>query len=208
MLDLNLYLTFVVLSVGIIALPGPNVLFIVATSLAGGRRAGLVAVAGTSSAMAVQLCVAAIGTAALASLLADAFVWVKWAGVAYLAYLGLTHLIDARRGPESALNTASVGRSFWRGFLVSLTNPKTILFFGAFLPQFVSGAYPPAPQLALLSVSFFMLAVALDSVYALGASAVRRFVERPAYARGRNVVVGLIYLGASVGLAATRRTAA
>ncbi len=207
-MDWNLYIAFVLLSIGIIALPGPNVLFIAATSLSSGRSAGLLAVAGTSSAMAIQLLVATMGTAALASILSDTFIWVKWLGVGYLAYLGIGHLLASRRRSDQPVLPRSAKRAYWQGFFVSLTNPKTILFFGALLPQFVSGAYPAGPQLAVLALSFFVLAVMLDSLYAISAAAVKGVVDRPLYAQGRNLVVGLIYLGASLGFALTRRTAA
>jgi homoserine/homoserine lactone efflux protein len=204
-MDTTLYISFLVLSAGFILIPGPNVVLIVATSISSGRWRGLQAVMGTTSAMAIQLFVAAAGTAWLASFLAESFVWFKWAGVAYLFYLGCKHLLAARQSDvHQAVPVSSTG-TYWRGFVVSLINPKTILFFGAFLPQFVSGDYPVAPQIAALSLSFLLLAAALDSMYAIAADVVCSAVNRPTVQRWREGATGFLFLGASVGLAVTRR---
>jgi homoserine/homoserine lactone efflux protein len=206
MIDFNTYLAFVVVSVGIIVLPGPNVLLIVATGISNGIRSALVTVLGTSTAMLLQLLVAAIGTALLAHTLADAFAVIKWLGVAYLLWLGINHLraLSANQ-PQQAQPPEAAAMTFWRGFFVSMTNPKTILFFGAFLPQFVDPAVPLGTQLTLLSATFLVLAAVLDSCYALAAHSLARFVRRPSLQRWRHGISGGIFLGAGLVLALTRR---
>jgi homoserine/homoserine lactone efflux protein len=204
-MDTTLYISFFVLSAGFILMPGPNVLVIVATSISSGRWRGLQTVMGTTSAMAIQLFVAAAGTAWLASVLAESFFWFKWAGVAYLFCLGCKHLLTARRLATDQVVPVSGTGTYWRGFFVSLINPKTILFFGAFLPQFVSGVYPVVPQVAVLSLSFLLLATALDSMYAIAASVVSSAVHRPAVQRWRERATGFLFLGAAFGLAVSRR---
>src|SRR5580704_16617513 len=135
MIDLELYLTFVAATSILILIPGPNVALIVANSVAYGTRFGLLTVAGTSSAMVSQLALTALGMTTVLGVLADWFEWIRWVGVAYLAYLGVqqwrakpTDLSKIKPQPKS------VRAIYSRGLLVSLTNPKTLLFYGAFLP--------------------------------------------------------------------------
>ncbi len=198
-MDLTL---FILLSVGLIIMPGPNVLAIVSTSIAHGRARGLQTVAGTSLAMLVQLTLAALGTAWFVETLSAGFLVLKWFGVAWLLFLGLRHLRDAfeqrEMPPLSAL--ASVQRGFW----ISLTNPKTILFFSAFLPQFVSPDSAYLPQVLTLSVIFWCLAVVSDTGYALFAGWLRSAVQGRRLTQVQNGVSGVIYLGASVVLAGTK----
>jgi len=154
---------FLLLSFAVIVIPGPNVMVIVATSLTRGTVKGLQTVAGTSLAMLIQLLIAGVGTGLLVNALAQGLIWLKWAGVGYLVYLGFSQLFGARKAKAAVLPASMV---FNRGFWISLTNPKTILFFSAFLPQFVSPDAAYGSQIAILSLSFWMLAIALDSAYA------------------------------------------
>lgn len=206
MIDSATYLAFVLVSIGIIVLPGPNVLVIVATALSDGVRAALVTVLGTSTAMLLQLLVAATGTVLLAHTLADAFTWIKWLGVTYLVWLGIGHLRAVFTNPSPrARPPEPAAMTFWRGFFVSITNPKTILFFGAFLPQFVTPGMPLTPQLVLLSATFLILAALLDSCYALAAHSLAQFVRRPSLQSWRHGISGSIFLGAGLVLALAKR---
>jgi threonine/homoserine/homoserine lactone efflux protein len=200
--DSTAYLAFLGISALLIAMPGPNVLLVIATALAHGHRQGLVIVAGTSCAMVIQLAVAAAGNALLATALSEVFAWVKWAGAAYLIWLGIQNL--RAMGRREAL-PAATRAGFWQGFWVSLTNPKTILFFGAFLPQFVTPGQPAAPQLALLSASFLLLAVVLDSSYALACGKLGRLARSQRLARIRHGVTGVVLVGAGAVLAASNK---
>lgn len=205
MIELEILLAFVAVATGLILLPGPNVLFIVATSLLQGRRSGLLALGGTSTAMLVQLLVAGVGTSALVSALAGGFIWIKSIGAAYLVYLGIRALRTATR---EEINTAPGNpnqRPFWQGFMVSLSNPKTILFFGAFLPQFVDTGAPAAPQLLTLSALFFVLAVLFDGAYLLAASRASHWIRQRRLQRLQHLFAGGFYLLASLGLALLKR---
>lgn len=188
---------FVMVASAVIVIPGPNVMVIVATTLAHGRRRGLQTVAGTSTAMLIQLAVAALATAWLVAVLATGFVWLKWCGVVYLLVLGLNLLLSNGDGRETGVSGLG---TFQRGFWVSLTNPKTILFFSAFLPQFVSPSEPFLLQIALLSLIFWVLAVLLDSCYALLAARLVHWLQgrSPNFTRRFS---GLFYLGAGAVLA-------
>jgi threonine/homoserine/homoserine lactone efflux protein len=171
MVPFALYFAFLLTSVALIAFPGPNVALIVSTSMAYGRRVGLVTVAGTSSAMALQLALTVTGMSALLVACAPWFSWLRWAGAAYLVYLGVrAWRVPLLKGAESVPEPPASALVFARGVLISLTNPKTLLFFGAFLPQFVSAERPLAPQLATLALSFLALAIVLDCSWALAQS--------------------------------------
>ena len=158
---------FLLLATAVIVMPGPNVMVVVATSLGHGPRRGLQTVIGTSTAMILQLLIAGVGTGLLVEALAQGLYWLKWLGVCYLLYLGFRHLFAAN---SNNIEPLSAYGSFQRGFWISLTNPKTILFFGAFLPQFVSPDGSYMAQITLLSILFWLLAVVFDSLYALVAS--------------------------------------
>ena len=186
----------------VIVIPSPNVLVIVGTTLQQGRRRGLQTVAGTSTAMLVQLAVAALGTAGFVNLLSNGFVFLKWAGAAYLAWLGINLLL--RSASRQGQVTSATG-SFQRGFWVSLTNPKTILFFSAFLPQFVVAQQPYLPQIAVLSALFWAMAVLLDSTYALLAAALTGVLRRPGISAYAGKASGMVYLGAAAMLVNSRQ---
>ena len=204
MVPAPLYFAFVLTSLALIAFPGPNVALIISISMTHGRRAGLATVAGTSSAMALQLALTVTGMSAILAASASWFSWLRWAGAVYLVYLGVRAWRAAPlKGTQSAPAPPSV-TVFTRGVLISLTNPKTLLFFGAFLPQFVSAERPPLTQLTMLAVSFLALAIVFDSVWALLAHrAGEMFVER---GRWRNRVQGSLLIGAGLGVALARKS--
>ena len=206
MIDLQLYISFVVVASAIIIVPGPNVLVIVATSLAHGRMRGLQTVAGALLAMAVQLVIAAKGTAMLAEVLAEAFSIVRWLGVAYLVWLGMSHIRAAMRASKTtSQQEVTASGSFRRGLIVGLTNPKTIVFFGAFLPQFTVDSLPMGSQTAVLSASFLVLALLFDSLYAIAAGAISEFARQPAIRRWLDGTAGALLLTSGFALALVRR---
>jgi threonine/homoserine/homoserine lactone efflux protein len=202
--DTALFTSFMLISVGLILIPGPNVLVIVSTSLAHGRVRGLQTVAGTTFAMAIQIAIAAVGTAWFIRFVAEGFYILKWMGIAYLLYLGWSHLKRACY-PSSAPLRLTVSGTFARGFLVSLTNPKTILFFTAFLPQFVSAEGNYAQQVSILSATFVILAALLDSCYAILAATLHPLLAQQNHLKIQHGIIGILYLGASAWLSTFRR---
>ena len=202
-MSLALTAAFLAATAVLMLIPGPNVALIVANSLSFGPRAGLITVAGTSAAMVAQLTVASLGLTALLGALGRAFEVLRWAGVAYLVWLG----VRAWRAPPEDLSKTrplKPRKAFGRGFLVSLTNPKTLAFYAAFLPQFLNPAAPLIPQMAILSVTFVAVAVVIDSGWALAAGRARQVVAK--FGRARNRLTGAVLIGAAAGLALTRRT--
>ena len=202
---LDLYLGFVAACVVLILMPGPMVALIVSNSVAGGMRAGLLTVAGSGAAMLIHLAAVSAGLGALLSALGSALFWLKWAGAAYLFYLGLRALraaplaLDA--GPAA---NKSAQRTFAEGFLVALTNPKTLLFYAAFFPLFIAPDRPAAPQLAVLSATFMGVALVIDSLWAAGAAKARPLLLRAG--RWTNRVTGGLLILAAAGLAGLRKS--
>lgn len=152
--------------------PGPAVFYIVTRTMAQGRMAGLASVAGVAFGNLANAVGAALGLAALFAVSAAAFTIVKYAGAAYLVYLG----IQALRAKEGQAGTVQLGeadhrRIFRDGFLVALLNPKTAIFFAAFLPQFMDAAAPMAQSVALGGL-FVAVAASTDCLYILMASAI------------------------------------
>lgn len=157
-------LIFVLVSAGILAIPGPNVLVVASTSAEHGRLRGFQTVAGTVTGMVIQLVVAALAATWLLSLLKDELVWIKWLAVGYVAYLVISHF---RKHRSQTYTPISAMGSFQRGFWISLANPKTIIFFSIFLPQFVVSAEPYMPQIVGLSAIIWALVVFRDCAYVL-----------------------------------------
>lgn len=203
-MHLDLYCGFILATTILILIPGPNVSLIVSNSIAYGTRYGLLTVAGTSAAIVLQLALTALGLTATLSLLARWFEWIRWAGVAYLLYLGIRQWtaapVDLTRIPPQPRSFRAIAL---RGFLISLTNPKTLLFYSAFFPQFLVPDAPLAPQVALLSLTFFIIATGLDSCWAALAGRVRHVLA----IRGklRNRLSGGLLIGAGIGLALAHR---
>ena len=205
MIPLELYLAFAAASALLILTPGPMVAYVIATTLSRGLRHGFVAVAGSTLASAIQLSVVAFGLAWILNAAAGAFFWLKWIGVAYLLFLAVRALRAPEPDIDAELQAASTseGRTFWEGFLVNLTNPKGLLFHGAFLPLFISPEAPVGPQLAILAATFLVIAMIMDCLWALSAAKARPFLAR--VGRWRNRVTGGILLGAAAGLAMVRK---
>ena len=204
-MSLELYLAFVAATALLILTPGPMVAYVVGTTLSRGLRHGLVAVAGSMLASAIQLAIVAAGLTAILNLASEAFFWIKWIGVAYLFYLGVRALrekADVLDADTVAIHV-SARRTFWEAAIVNLTNPKALLFHGAFLPLFVSPAAPVGPQLLLLAVTFLVIGGALDSMWAMTAARSRPLLAR--LGRWRHRVTGGVLLTAAAGLALVRK---
>lgn len=195
---------FAAAALALLVVPGPAVLYIVARSLREGRWAGLASVLGIHVGTLVHITAATAGLSALVVSSAAAFTTVKVAGAAYLVGLGLWTLLSRRSDPELLLGgQRNLRRAFAQGIVVNVLNPKTALFFLAFLPQFVdAGAQHPAAQIAFLGLLFAALGLVTDSLWALAAGTAggmlrgsRRFL------RAQRYVAGTVYLGLGVATA-------
>lgn len=197
--DLTTIALFCVATMALLLVPGPAVVYIVTRSVAQGRSAGFVSVLGIHAGSIVHVLAAALGISALLAASATAFTVVKYLGVAYLVYLGLRKLLTRGGGDGEPAKAEEHSRTrlFWEGFVVSVLNPKTAIFFLAFLPQFVNpAAGPVAAQIAVLGALWIMLGIASDGAYALLASVLAGRLRNSARARRRlDVGSGLVYLG-------------
>jgi threonine/homoserine/homoserine lactone efflux protein len=190
-------LVFGAASLAFLAVPGPSVIYIVSRSLAEGRKAGVVSALGVQGGGLIHVTAATVGVSALLASSAVAFSVVKYAGAAYLIYLGLRKLLDGVEERAEEPEPVGLSRLYWQGVLVNGLNPKTALFFLAFLPQFVDpdrGAV--APQVMILGGLFLVLATLSDSTYALVAGTVRGWLGT--HRRRLDRLSGCSYLGLGV----------
>lgn len=197
--------------------PGPNMALIIATTMARGLAAGLATIAGTTTGLAVMVAAAAIGMSSLMVLMADWFDVIRWAGAVYLAVLGALQLRSFWRrrrpaGPDApplaagdgALGKVRTAALVAQGLGVSLSNPKALLFLGAFLPQFVDLGRDPVPQLWLLAVLFVVILAAVDVAYTIAVARARATIapRRLAWLDGAS---GALLLAGGIALATLRR---
>ncbi len=195
----------------LLLVPGPSVLFIVARSVEQGRLAGLVSDIGIHSATLVHVAAAALGLSALLASSALAFSVVKYAGAVYLIWLGLRKILGGAdiSGPGLESNGYGYGRLLRDGFIVNLLNPKTALFFLAFLPQFVDVSRGHiAMQIAFLGCIFVVLGFITDGCYALAAGTAGNWLKRNrSYLRFERYVSGgmFIALGVTAAFAGNHR---
>jgi len=195
---------FIAAALVLLITPGPAVLYIVARSIDQGRRAGLVSMLGVHAGTLVHVAAAAAGLSALLAASAMAFSVVKYLGAAYLVFLGVRRLLDrttsvTSRRPERR----HLRRAFLDGVVVNVLNPKTALFFLAFLPQFVMTARGDVgAQVLGLGLLFVGLGVITDGLYAVGAGTAAHWLRgNPQFARRERWVSGSMYIGLGVAAA-------
>lgn len=197
---------FVVAAAVLIVIPGPGVLYIVARSVSQGRRAGIVSALGVNVGSLVHVIAAALGLSALLVSSALAFSLVKYAGAAYLIYLGVRTLLARGAAHETAtLPPVPLMRVFRQGVIVNVLNPKVALFFFAFLPQFIDPARGAvAGQILFLGVLFFLMGACSDSLYALLAGTAGRWLRgNVRFGQAQRYATGGIYIGLGVATALT-----
>jgi threonine/homoserine/homoserine lactone efflux protein len=203
-MSMQAYLAFVAACIGLALLPGPIVTMVIANGLRYGTRAALINVLGAQVGLAIVIGIVAVGLTSLMATMGYWFDWVRFAGAAYLVWLGIKLI----RAPVEGVSTDEPlapprGGFFLQGFLVLLSNPKVLVFFGAFIPQFMDMSKPHVPQVALLGVTFMATAVMSDGLYALLAGRVRKFFSRER-TRLMSRVSGGFMIGGGIWLALTR----
>jgi homoserine/homoserine lactone efflux protein len=206
-MNLHLFLAYCFAVAILVLIPGPIVTLVVANSLSHGSRSGLATVAGASVGNAILLGATAVGLVAFFALLSEIFQVVRWLGALYLIWLGVKSW-RARAGQAQAIVPAA-GRSsrdlFLQGFLIALTNPKAIVFYIAFLPQFIDPHLAAGPQLLVMIATMIVMALLSDSAYALLAGRVRGWFTTPARRRLQSRITGTLLIGVGCGLLLVRR---
>ena len=202
----ELYLSFVVATTLLVLLPGPVVSLVVANSLRHGPAYGLCSIAGTQAGNAMQLLLVGFGLATLIAFMAEWFDWVRWIGAAYLIWMGVQRWREA-----SNLSSASAERRkpfthvFAEGCIISLTNPKSLAFLAVFLPQFIDPSAAAGPQVLLLCVTYWFVALLGDSGYVMAAARIRRWLVRPERMSWVNRISGSMLIAGGAWLALQRR---
>lgn len=207
--DPELYAAFILATALLILMPGPIVTLVIANSLKHGAGTGIKTVIGANTGTTIMLTGGALGLTTVLAVAADVFEWIRWAGVAYLVWLGAREWREVfKKRPEAVEQLPPDQKPkgvFWHGFIVAITNPKTIFFFVAFFPQFIDPMRAAGPQVAILCGTFMVLAFLLDGMYALIAGRARAWLSGGQKARLRHGITGTLLLGTGLGLALARR---
>jgi threonine/homoserine/homoserine lactone efflux protein len=205
-------LAFAALAAVLIAIPGPSVLFTVSRALTVGRRTALFTVAGNEIGLFMQTLAVAFGVGALVQRFAEIFAVIKWAGAVYLVFLGvqaIRHRTAMSEAIAARVMPVSTPRAIRDGFVVGVTNPKTIVIFAVIMPEFTvraAGQLPVQAQLLMLGAMFSVIALALDSAWAAAAGTAREWLARsPRRLALIGGTGGLVMIGLGVSIAATGR---
>jgi len=199
----SVYLAFLLATVVVVVVPGPTNTLIVANSVRHGRRAGLLNVAGTQVGLAATVGLVLLGLTSLIAAMGHWFDWVRLAGAAYLVWLGWKLFTDAGAQEEIAPRLPR-GGFVVQGMAVELSNPKTLLFFGAFFPQFMDMSRNQTLQVLIMGATAMAVAAVSDSVYALLAARTAKLLTAKR-ARLMSRVSGSVLIGGGVWLAFSRK---
>jgi threonine/homoserine/homoserine lactone efflux protein len=203
-MPLNLYLAFVAACIALALLPGPVVTLVIANGLRHGTRAALTNILGVQAGLTIVIGIVAVGLTSMMATMGYWFDWVRFAGAAYLVWLGIKLIrfpVEGVKADEPP--PPPRGGFFLQGFVVLLSNPKVLVFFGAFIPQFVDMNRDHVSQVTLLGVTFMVIAGLTDALYALLAGRARTFFSAR---RTRLVsrISGSFMIGGGIWLALTR----
>lgn len=207
-MSLDLYLGFIAATLILCVMPGPVVTWLVACGVREGPRAALTGLAGTTAALSTHMVLTVLGLAPLLAALGPWADALKLVGAAYLVFLGVQafrapyedpHLPNAKRGATPGWTL------FRRGYLISVTNPKTLVFYAAFFPQFISPDAAAGPQLVILAITFITVSTLSDGAFALAAGKLAPYLKGERAQMLRNRIMGSALVAAGVTLAFTRR---
>lgn len=206
-MPLDLWLAYVGVSAVVLAIPGPTILLVLSYAIAHGRQATLPLVAGVALGDSVAITLSLIGLGTLLAASAFWFTVIKWIGGLYLIYLGIL-LIRGSGKPmplQTSQGTQPSRKLFANAFIVTALNPKSIVFFIALLPQFISAEHAAIPQLWILGVTFVVLATIGATSYALFAASIRRFLASPRAQKVYGLLGGGLLCGAGVWALSAKR---
>jgi len=209
-MSLDHWLAFAAASAVMLAIPGPTILLVISYALGHGRKAAGATVAGVALGDFTAMTASMLGLGALLATSAAIFTVLKWAGAAYLVWLGIK-LWRAPVSPGAEDDAPAEGkpfRIFAHAYVVTALNPKSIVFFVAFLPQFLDVAQPVLPQMAIFEITFLVLGSLNALFYALLASAARKTIRKPSVQKVVNRTGGTLLVGAGLLTIGLRRAAA
>lgn len=208
-MSFELWLAFAAASAVVLAIPGPTVLLVVSYALAEGRRSAAATVAGVALGDFTAMTASLLGLGMLLLASSALFTGLKWCGAAYLVYLGikLWRAPVSENSADAAEPAARPLRMFGHAYVVTALNPKSIVFFVAFLPQFLDAGRSLFGQMAVMEATFLILATVNAAAYALMASGARQVIRRPSVQRAVNRIGGSFLIGAGVLTMISRRAA-
>ena len=202
-MNAHLFSAFLLITIVLFLTPGPIVTLTIATAARSGTRAALLSVAGSTTGNALLIACIAIGLGWILETSAEVFDVLRWVGAAYLIWLGIQAW---RHAGSTAEATPPGGHVYaWRGFVVAMTNPKSIAFFTAFLPQFLDPTLPVGRQLLVMGICSVMLGGVLDSGWAVAAGLGRAWFMKPKHNRLLARLSGLVLVGGGIWLSLARR---
>ena len=209
-MSFELWFSFAVASTLLVAMPGPTVMMVVSFALSHGRRSVVASTLGVTAGDFTAMTVSLLGAGALLAASAFLFTIVKYIGAAYLVYLGIKMWRNANRAAALDFAAAEIGRDkhvFWRCFVVTALNPKGVIFFTAFLPQFINQHEALLPQFLILEVTFIGIAAINTVLWAFAAGSLRARFRKPGFKKTVERAGGGFLIGAGLLTALSRRTA-
>jgi RhtB (resistance to homoserine/threonine) family protein len=212
-MSFELWLAFAAASAVLLAIPGPTILLVISYALGHGRKAARATVAGVALGDFTAMTASMLGLGVLLATSATLFTALKWIGAAYLIYLGIKLWRAPVSSSEASAETETLPkerplRIFLHTYVVTALNPKSIIFFVAFLPQFINPAQPLLAQMVVFEMTFLVLATLNAAFYAFLASMARKSIRKPSVQRAVNRVGGSLMIGAGVLAASWKRAAA
>ena len=202
----DIYAAYVLATALLIVMPGPIVTLVIANSLTHGTRTGIATSLGSTLGSGVLLAVGGFGMAWILGLLSEWLIVLRYVGAVYLIYLGIKQWRAPVHGLEDAnADMGPLRAVFMHGFVIAVTNPKTIFFYAAFFPQFIDATQAVGPQLMIMSATFLVLAFILDGSYALLAGRLRPWLTGEQRGHVRNRITGGLLMITGAGLALVRK---
>lgn len=212
-MTLEQWLAFAAASAVLLAIPGPTILLVISYALGHGKKTARATVSGVALGDFTAMTASMLGLGALLATSAMLFTILKWIGAAYLVYLGIKLWRAPVSTGEARMDTGTLPkekplRIFLHSYVVTALNPKSIIFFVAFLPQFLNTAQPVLPQMIVFETTFLVLAILNATFYALMASMARKSIRKPSVQRAVNRIGGSLMIGAGALAASWKRSAA
>lgn len=205
----EIWTAFVLVETALCLTPGPAVLLVLSQALTRGAAKAVWSITGILAANTVYFILSATGVGAILMASYDIFFAIKWIGAAYLVWLGVSAFLGKSKSLSiRAADAAPVhgARLFLNGFILQMSNPKTLVFFTALVPQFIAPHAPIVPQVAILAVTSIVIEFAVQMFYAVLAGRAAHLAAQPRFARWTDRVAGTLLIGAGIGMAALRRT--
>ncbi len=204
MMPLELLLAFIAACVLLALIPGPMMALLVATGTTRGIRAGFMTLGGNALGLVILVTIAVLGMAPILALASEWFDYIRYIGAAYLIWVGFGYVRRGLNEPEEAMTTEKPSSQlFMQALVVALSNPKSLLFLGAFFPQFIDPATAMAPQLIILGIAFVVTLVSIDMLVMLMSGYARKWLLQKQ--RQTHIASGVLLMGAGIGLAFARR---